>query len=287
MRLEEVLKKSIAFLKSKGSVTARLDAELLLSHGLAWPRVDLYMKGDYPLSQEEAGVCRELIVRRGKGEPVAYITGQKGFYRSDFLVTPDVLIPRPETELLVEEGFQFLKEAQLSSAEIWDLGCGSGCVGLSLLLERPNDSLKSFDISPQAIEVAQKNADNLNLSDRVTWESCDLNGKDWKTLGSPHLIVSNPPYIDEKDPEICDQVREYEPSQALFSEDKGFMHLKTWGDKALEVLQPGGVLLMEFGHLQGKALLDYFSGDRSENASVEVLKDLSSKDRVLKIKKVE
>ncbi len=272
---------------ARGIDSARLDAELLLSHGLKCSRMDIYMNYDYPLNEEEIQTCRELIVRRGKGEPVAYITGQKGFFRHSFNVNPEVLIPRPDTELLVEEAIKWLEEKKVTTGEIWDLGSGSGCVGLSIIKEKKNLKLQGFDFSSEAINVARTNAEMLGVENRVRWRCCDLSedfgGEGWAKFGTPEIIVTNPPYIDRNDNELSAGVRDFEPSAALFSSEEGFFHLKQWGDRALEVLPRGGLLLMEFGHRQGKVLLEHFNHLACVE-TVEILKDLAFKDRVLKVR---
>src|SRR5262249_25104075 len=154
---KDVLSKSTQFLREKGSETARLDSELLIASALRWQRIKLYLNHEYPLSDDELKACRENVRRRGTGEPVAYIVGEKDFYRSTFQVSAAVLIPRPETEALVEEAITYCLQREKSLASqihVLDLGTGSGCIGLSILTEVPSAKLTAVDISSEAISVA-------------------------------------------------------------------------------------------------------------------------------------
>ena len=141
MKLKEVLDKSIQFFKDKKFESARLDAELLISHALKLERMQLYLKFDSPLTEKEVSDCREVVRRRSQGEPVAYITEEKGFYGLTFKVGPGVLIPRPETELLVEQALEFIKQNKLEAPKILDLGAGTGCIGFSILKNIPQATL--------------------------------------------------------------------------------------------------------------------------------------------------
>lgn len=280
--VKDVLKKSEDFLAAKKMLTPRLDAELLLAYVLNWSRIDIYTKWETPLLENQKTHYRDLIVRRGQGEPVAYIIGRKDFYRHSFYVNEDVLIPRPDTELLVEEAVKFMNPSKPWC--IWDFGCGSGCLGLSLLKEIESTTLHAFDISEKAIDVAKKNAEHLEVSDRVNWHCVNLFEDDCSTYPQPDVIVANPPYICEDDKDLCLFVRKYEPSQALMSPN-GTAHLKAWGKKAVEHLPQGGVLLMELGHLQGEEIKSFFESLClvSSYTSCEILKDMAQKDRAIKI----
>ena len=147
MILKDILEKTTHFFKGKDFESPRLDAELLIADVLNFSRIELYTNHLYPLDSDQVQKCRDHVVRRGKGEPVAYILGYKDFYRSRFFVTPNVLIPRPETEILVESAVEWIKKTgKGSNIIIADFGAGSGCVGLSLAKEIPNAKVHLFDI---------------------------------------------------------------------------------------------------------------------------------------------
>lgn len=167
MLLKEVLTKSIQFFKDKKIESARLDAELLISHALKIDRISLYVKYEQPLNEAEVQICREYVRRRSLGESVAYIIEEKGFFGEVFKVLPGVLVPRPETEHLVEEVLKFIEKNKIENPRILDLGAGSGCIGLSILKQVPSATLVSVDVSEIAIQNIKLNLDKLNLQDRA------------------------------------------------------------------------------------------------------------------------
>lgn len=225
------LKKSTEFLEKKGIFNARVDAEWILSDLLDLPRIKLYAKFDNPLSEIEIKTYRERIVERGKRKPVAYITGKKGFHKFDFFVNEHVLIPRPETEELVDYLFKNIHTLYPnldvnSPLSVWDLCCGSGVIGISLSKLIPEVLVTLSDISPDALDVAKKNGDLLGVSDRCMFFTSDLD------LSLPEdqkfdLILANPPYIPlEEKEELLADVLDYEPHLALFVEDFFSFHKK-------------------------------------------------------------
>lgn len=281
MMLKEILDKTTQFFKDKKIPSARLDAEILLSHGLKLKnRMDLYLKFDQPVGEVELSVCRELVRRRSLHEPVAYIVGTKGFYNHVFKVTPAVLIPRPETELLVEQAFEWLEKNKITKPNVLDLGCGSGCIGLSVLAKYPQGNLTMVDISAEALAVAKENAEQFNLTN-IRWIQADagsvayvekLNGELFD------LILANPPYIDIQDIRVEETVKNFEPKTALFAPDQGLQFLKKWSEKMLPHLKQTSMMGFEMGCDQGPEMKKYF---QSFNvfADVRVVKDLSSLDR--------
>ncbi len=285
MQVTEVLNRTIGFFKKKGFESARLESELLISSALGWQRIDLYSKFEYPLSVEQMNACRELVKRRTDGEPIAYILGEKGFYQDDFKVGPGVLIPRPETETIVDEVEKLRNELE-GEALIFDFGCGSGCLGLSLLRVLPGARLAGFDISETCVSYSKENAEALGLESSSQFFQNDvasLNLSDM-ALEAPDLIVANPPYIAKDDPEVAEDVKSFEPSEALFSEDDGLAHIKGWALKASELLKPGGFYFFEIGHRQGQVCKDLLEQDLGFS-HIEVIKDLSGKDRVIRAQK--
>lgn len=287
LRIKDVLEKTTQFFREKGIESARLDTELLISSALKWERLKLYLNYDYPLSEEELAACRELVRRRASGEPVAYILGKKDFYKHSFIVNPAVLIPRPETELLVEGTIRWLNENCVESpARFVDFGTGSGCIGLSIAAEVEGSQWLGVDKSPQAIEVAQTNAMELGLTDRSHFLVSDVAEleaeKVTEILGDvPDAVVANPPYIAVNDPEVDPSVRRFEPDEALFSGADGLEHIRIWEVKAAELVRPGGLVIFEIGYKQGPIAHEIFSSSgRFED--IQILKDYSGFDRFVR-----
>jgi release factor glutamine methyltransferase len=255
MRLQEVLDKTIQFFREKKIESPRLDAELLLAKALGLRRIDLYLKFDQPLRDGELERCREFVRRRSQGEPVAYIVGEKDFYGFSFAVDSRVLIPRPETEILVEAALDVLKKRE--AAMILDLGCGSGCLGLSILAKSSAKGIL-VDFSEGALQVARSNAERLNLLDRAEFLRGDAS-TDLVADREFDVIVANPPYIAETDPRVQDTVVKYEPHEALFAADDGFSAIQAWAIMAAPRLKQGGWMGFEIGIDQGaraKALFE-------------------------------
>ncbi len=215
--LIDVLRLSTTYLGDHGSTTARLDAELLCAQALGVRRLDLYLQFDRPLAEHELSAIRELVRRRGKGEPVAYITGTREFYGRSFTVNSDVLIPRPDTETIVERALVALRALDGRVARVADLGTGSGCIAITLAAEVPGTDVVATDISAAAIEVARANAERLEVPATfvaLSWaDALD---------GSFDLVVSNPPYVTTAELEDVDRdVRDFEPHGALLGGEDG------------------------------------------------------------------
>jgi release factor glutamine methyltransferase len=224
----------------------RLDAELLLAHTLGQPRSWLYAHSDDAMSTENAVAFERLIVRRLAGEPVAYLTGTRGFWSLDLVVTPATLVPRPETERLVELVLERI--APDREADIVDLGTGSGAIALALAHERPLARVLATDASEDALAVARANAQRLNL------RNVRFAHGDWcAALGDAKfdVIASNPPYIAAGDPHLLDLP--FEPMLALASGVEGLSAIRTIVRDAPAHLKPGGWLLFEHGFEQGEA----------------------------------
>ncbi|MGA7988361.1 MAG: peptide chain release factor N(5)-glutamine methyltransferase [Candidatus Dormiibacterota bacterium] len=215
--LIDVLRLSTTYLGDRGSTSARLDAELLCAQALGVKRLDLYLQFDRPLDKDELSAIRELVRRRGKGEPVAYITGVREFYGRSYAVTPDVLIPRPDTETIVERAIGVLRARGDAPARVADLGTGSGCIAITLAAEIPGAAVIATDIHPAALDVARANADRLGVA--VTF----VEGSWADSLeGTFDLVVSNPPYVTTEELRAVDRdVRDFEPAAALLGGDDG------------------------------------------------------------------
>jgi len=291
MKLKEVLDKTIQFFRDKKIESPRLEAELLLAHGLKLERIQLYLKFDQPLAEEELAHCRELVRRRVQGEPVSYILGYREFFGSSFKVTPAVLIPRPETEQLVEEALNWAQgqKEKTSPLGLLDLGTGSGCIGLTLLKKLPEAKLIAVDISQEALVVAQENAAQLGVGDRVQFVHADAATasdvlkafKSFVGKSTVDIVVANPPYIASTDPSVEEGVVKFEPHQALFACDEGLALLKKWSQTYKNFLSDEGLMLMEMGYTQGEAMKKYFQG-LEVFQEISVIKDLSGHDRIIR-----
>lgn len=212
--LLDIVRLSTTYLTERGSASPRLDAELLCAHALELRRLDLYLQFDRLLGSTELSAVRELVRRRGQGEPVAYITGERGFYGRVFEVTPAVLVPRPETEALVERALQRIRAArEMTEMRVADLGTGSGCIAVTLAAECPGLQVTATDGSTAALEVARRNALRHGVGERVA-----LVATSWadELDGTFDLVVSNPPYVTSAELADTDRdVREHEPMVAL------------------------------------------------------------------------
>ncbi len=242
--LKFILKKSVEIL-NQTTPTPLLDAEILISFILRQKKVGLYLNFEKKLSKTEIEKIENAVLRRKKGEPVAYIINEKPFFNQTFFVDSRVLIPRPETELLVEKALELLQKKKLLAPEILDICCGSGCVGLSIF-EFFSGNLVLSDISQDALDVAKINAKNLFGSkiDSVSFVKSDLFEK---IEGKFDLITANPPYLSQKDMEIFGKNLKYEPSLALLGGKTGIEITKRIIFEAFDYLNKEGYLLVELG----------------------------------------
>ncbi len=253
----------------------RLTAELLLSFTLKTERVRLYMDLDRPLTKEELASYRALIQRRLAGEPTQYLLGQKEFYGRKFVVDPRVLIPRSETELLVEAVLRALPTDQ--PARVLDLCTGSGCIALTLAAEREHTSVWATDLSPDALAVARLNAEALGVDALVTFFEGDLFGP-LPAQATFDVIVSNPPYIARGELAGLQREVQREPRLALDGGPTGLELLAAIIDQARARLKPGGLLALELGDDQGAAVQTHLT--RAEYRDVRIEKDLARLDRL-------
>jgi release factor glutamine methyltransferase len=230
---------------------AALDAEVLARHVLACDRATLLIRARDPLPSAFDRLFEALVERRVAREPVAYIIGQREFWGLDFEVTPAVLIPRPETELIVEEALAALP-ARDAVRRIVDVGTGSGCLAVALAIEFPSAIVIATDSSSAALEVARRNCARHNVTNRVSLVHADLlHG----IGGSANLIVSNPPYLRDADaPHVQPEVVRYEPSSALFAGADGLDLVRRVFDEAPAYIAPDGRLIVEFGLGQDAAV---------------------------------
>jgi release factor glutamine methyltransferase len=289
--LSDILEKAIHRLTAAGCDTPRLDAEVLLAHSLGWERTWLYLHFSDPLDENQTNEFEALLHRREQREPVAYIVGHKEFFGLEFEVNPHVLIPRPETELLVETALKIYDFNMTSDSSqftihnlqfaIADVGTGSGCIAVTLAKHLPTVSIFALDTSPAALLLARRNAEKHAVAGSITFLSGDL----LAGLTEPvDLIVSNPPYVSRSElAAAMPEVSRYEPRLALDGDEDGLDVIRLLLPQASEKLKPGGALLVEIGSTQGPAVMQlvqaYFPG-----AAVEVKKDLAGLDRLLVVK---
>ncbi|WP_018625299.1 peptide chain release factor N(5)-glutamine methyltransferase [Kangiella aquimarina] len=250
---------------------AAIDADILLSHVMDKSRTWLKTWPEHILSKQQFSHYQESIERRKKGEPTAYIIGEKDFWSLTLKVTRDTLIPRPETELLVELALQRIPET--SDFKVADLGTGSGAIALAIAKERPQARVWALDMSEGALTVAQENAEHNKIKNVALEQGSWLSN--WQH-GQLDMIVSNPPYVAPNDPHLADLV--YEPVTALVAEDNGLSDIYTITQQAIQHLKPNGFLLFEHGYDQGSAVREILQSAGFDQ--VETVKDYAGQDRV-------
>ncbi len=281
MKIKEVLDRTIQFFKEKKMDQARLEAEWLIAGGLGLDRVQLYMKYEQPLQEVELAKLREFVRRRSSGEPLAYITGLKGFFKLDFKVNADVLIPRPETETLVEYAIEWARKylKDKSEIKILDIGSGSGCIGLTLAHELPNVKVQFIDISEKALQIAKENSVRFRLEDKCLFTLGDAASIVLEIENGFDMILSNPPYISPEDSEIETNVKKFEPDIALFAKN-GTDLLVSWSELYFPKLSKPGLMMMEMGYTQAAPMRQHFENLKAFD-SVTVIQDLSGRDRII------
>jgi release factor glutamine methyltransferase len=272
-QLGEVLRLSAGYLSEHGSPTPRLDAELLIGHALGLPRIELYTNFDRPLDEPELAACRALLERRGRREPVAYILGRWGFHGLDLAVDGRVLVPRPETEVLVERCLALLDGRE--APQIVDVGTGSGAIALAVKAARPDAAVAATDVSADALAVAAANAAALGLEVELV-ETDLLAGVE----GRFALVASNPPYIGEGEVAALEpEVAGYEPRLATVAGPAGTEVLARLVAAAPGALEPGGWLVVECGLGQAEAVRAMMAAAGAAETSAEP--DLAGIDRVV------
>lgn len=284
----ELLGKAVPYLADAGIETARLDAEVLLADILAMDRIGLYVNFDRPLEKREVDAYRQALIQRAKRIPLAHIIGKKEFMSLDFKVTPAVLVPRPETELLVETAIQKLKgrRGAAQCLRVVDVGTGSGAIAVTIAKNVLEAEVWAIDISAAALEVAKENAELHGVSDKVRWLHGNLLDPLRQYLGfRAELIVSNPPYVPSGEiGKVSPEVRR-EPRLALDGGNDGLFFYRELARTSREFLSEGGWICLEIGHDQGQAVAQMFEAARGF-ADVQVLPDLAGLDRVVAAKAV-
>lgn len=277
MKIFELVKKAKDYLNDVN--TPQLDAEVILSNLLGKDRMYLYLNRELEIDKEIEEVFNALIERRKKGEPVQYITGKQEFMSLDFFVKSGVLIPRGDTEILVEEILNNIKEVQ--NPKIVDIGCGSGAISIALAKYKSDAEVYAIDINEIPLEITGINAESNGVSNRVRVIKSDILKDLPKELsGSIDVVVSNPPYIrDEVIPELMREVRDFEPYSALSGGRDGLYFYREITKQCLEFLKKDGLLAYEIGHDQREEVM----GILFEKGFYDVrsIKDLAGLDRVV------
>lgn len=265
-------------LSARGVASARLEAELLVAHALRLRRLDLFVRFDQPLKPEELSTVRALVERRRGHEPLAYLTGERDFYGRTFSVDRRVLIPRPETEHVVDVVVEWAKARDAAPTSLLDLCTGSGCVAIACALALPSLSVDAVDLSPAALEVAAANVARHGLEARVTLHVGDL----YAPIGDARfeVISANPPYIPSGEvPGLMPDVSQHEPHLALDGGADGTAVLGPLLEGARARLKPGGLLVVEVGYDQGAWAVERARGCGLLDA--RMIKDLAGIERVL------
>ena len=309
MTVLEAIQKSAGFLGKKGVESARLNAELLLAHQLGLPRMKLYLNFERALTTAETDGMRELVKRRAAREPLQHIIGSTSFCGCEIIVSRAALVPRPETELLAELGWQFLAErrpparrvdeppehagSETGAPTALDFGTGTGCIAIALAVKCPAARITALDISPEALALAKQNAEQNKVAERIEF----LHSDGFAALGlrrhvgalesgdmSPHskfdLLISNPPYIAAAEIEtLSPEVRDFDPRPALDGGADGLDFYRRLAKEAGPFLKPDGKIMVEFGDGQAEAISKIFEG---EKWIVEAIReDYSHRARIL------
>lgn len=287
MLLREVLASGAARLTEAGAPSPELAAELLLMHVLHSDRGYLHSHPDRELSSEQRRCYFDLIAERLTGKPTQYIIGHQEFWGLDFEVTPDVLIPRPETEHLVESVLEIVKRrdaARNARPRIVDVGTGSGCIALALASELPGAEVDAIDISPAALRVAQRNAARLGLAHRVRFREDDLlTGFLAETECAFDFTVSNPPYVGANElDQVQREVKDFEPRLAWGGLERGDEIYRRLFPQARRALKPGGYVIVEIGYRQRDEVVGLLAAEWTD---IEVRPDLAGIPRVVVARK--
>jgi release factor glutamine methyltransferase len=275
--VQQIFREIYKKLHELGNSSPHLEAGWLLEKFAGMDSATRIAHPEIELTAEQDELLQKAVDRRIAGEPLAHILGEKDFYGHKFKVTKDVLIPRPETELLVDWAANWLEKNHLTDPVILDLGTGSGCVGLSMLKLFPKAQLTALDISRPALEIAKINANNLGVEDRTEFILLDA-AKAGFLLKSFDLILANPPYIDLADTNVAGDVRKYEPHLALFSGRGGLAAADEWITTLPKILKPKSAVGFEIGFQQGEIVLRMFR-DLGVFSQQYVVKDYAKHDR--------
>ena len=282
--LIEVLKQATVYLESKGIENARLNAERLMGHVLQLPRMELYLRFDQPLGQRERDAYKNLLRRRAAHEPIQYILGSTEFMSLSFKVTPQVLIPRPETEVLVEKALSEIPRAFGSDRPISCLDVGTGCgnIAVSIATYLKNVSVTAIDRSEPAIEIATENAQDHDVLDRIEYKALDVFEPNViENLGGQFdVLVSNPPYVTSSEYiNLPMEIREYEPKHALEAGSEGTLFYQRFAQLIPSLLKRPGLVILEIGENQADIVRNMLTFDIIDE--IHVCQDLTGRDRIV------
>jgi len=289
--IKRVLHWTTEYFKKKGVESSRLNAEILLAYLLKKTRLDLYLEFDRPLSSSELTSFRSLILKRSRHTPLSYITGERNFMDFKFKVSPDVYIPRPETEILVEKAIKIIKDLQLKADKdrilpkeitVVDLGTGCGNIAICLARELKNGKVYAVDISSSALSVAIQNAKLYDTEKKIKFLLGDLFAplEEMYLEGKVDLIVSNPPYVATKEMDDLPLEVKKEPRIALEGGEDGLNFYKRIAQKSPQFLRKGGVLALEIGYNQAKGVKELLSARKTFH-SVQIILDYEGKQRIV------
>lgn len=272
---------SLPYLTEKGIESPKVTAEWLLADALGCTRMDLFFRYEQPLLPEELAGYKSRLKRRVQREPVQYILGEWEFWSLPFYVDQRVLIPRPETEVLIEQVLKVVEENEIPpTARILDLCTGSGAIACTLAHEMKEASVMATDVSRDALMVAYQNVKRLELVDRVTLKHTDM-FTDIPSEPPFNILVSNPPYVTQAEMEDLEpEVRQYEPSMALVGGEDGLDFVREILRNVPTYLAPGGLLAVEFGASQGEAIRQLAEAT-PELTSISIVQDYARRDRIL------
>jgi release factor glutamine methyltransferase len=274
----EAINKSVDFLSKKQIESPRINAELFLASILDCKRLDLYIMYDRPLSEEELNQYREYLKRRSTFEPLQYIIGKVEFYGIQLKITPDVLIPRPETEILVDTVINIFRKND--SVKILDIGSGSGNISIALAANLPNVVLTGIDISKKSISVANENSELLKLNHRISFFQEDIFDFNIEKYAGYDVVISNPPYVSKTDYlELQTEIKDFEPDFAVTDFSDGYTFYKRIIDISKKILKPGGKIFFEIAKGQSEIIKDFLIQDAYKN--VFIVKDYQGIERVI------
>jgi len=285
--IQKLLNWVTGYLTEKGIDSPRLSAELLLSHVLGLKRIELYTQHDKIVAGQDLDMLRDMVKRAGQNEPIAYLVGKTEFYSMEINVTPDCMIPRPETELLVQRAIEFLRTRD-GVQFICDLCTGSGCIAAVIAKNFPNAHIIATDICDAALAVAASNVQKYQLQDKITLLSGDLFDPIIPQLDVSKfdLIVCNPPYVSSAEYEKLDRnIKDYEPRLALFAGDDGLDIYRRIIEKVDSFLKPDAALILEIGYAQGPAIKELLEQIKVF-AEIIIEKDYHNNDRIVTAKKI-
>ena len=274
----ESIKLSTEYLQSKGIESPRINAELLLANILNCKRLDIYLKFDQPLKEDEIKIYREYIRRRGKFEPLQYIIGSVEFFGLEFKVNKSVLIPRPETEILVETVISSVPKEEL--VKILDIGTGSGNIAISLAKSLLNTKITAIDNSPEALGIAKENAKLNSVEERIEFVNESILMDNNYSTKKYDIIVSNPPYVPASEfQNLQPELKVYEPRIALTDENDGFSFFRIISSKSKSILKEKGKLFFEVGKDQFQKVEEILNENNFKNITVK--KDYQNIERVI------